>query len=85
MNTAPKGVNAGLDFLIQRALEVRQEYAELEKENHGRSWTNQEVVLGLVGNVGDLERRPWPLKPTRVTPYGEGSGIVPGLLSGWQS
>jgi NTP pyrophosphatase (non-canonical NTP hydrolase) len=56
MSIGPSGVNAGLDFLIQRALEVRQEYAELEKEKHGRSWTTQEIVLGLVGDLGDLAK-----------------------------
>jgi NTP pyrophosphatase (non-canonical NTP hydrolase) len=56
MSIAPNGVNAGLDFLIRRALEVRQEYAELEKEKHGRSWTTQEIVLGLVGDLGDLAK-----------------------------
>ncbi|HKP54831.1 MAG TPA: MazG nucleotide pyrophosphohydrolase domain-containing protein [Chloroflexia bacterium] len=43
-----------LDNLMQRALEVRERYAELEKVLYGRSWTREEVALGFVGDVGDL-------------------------------
>jgi NTP pyrophosphatase (non-canonical NTP hydrolase) len=45
-----------LDTLIQRAVNVRQGYAELERKRYGRSWTNEEVVLGFVGDVGDLAK-----------------------------
>ncbi len=41
-------------FLVQRALEVRQQYAESERSTYGRSWSREEVALGLVGDVGDL-------------------------------
>jgi NTP pyrophosphatase (non-canonical NTP hydrolase) len=40
--------------LIQRAMEVRQQYAELERANCGRAWTREEVAMGFVGDVGDL-------------------------------
>ncbi len=40
--------------LIQKAVTVRRQYAELEKRNYGRSWTDEEVALGFVGDVGDL-------------------------------
>jgi len=50
------GANTGLDLFIQRAARVREAYAELERRNYGRAWTNQEVVLGLVGDVGDLAK-----------------------------
>jgi NTP pyrophosphatase (non-canonical NTP hydrolase) len=45
-----------LDTLIQRAVNVRQGYAELERKRYGRSWTNEEVVLGFVGDVGNLAK-----------------------------
>jgi NTP pyrophosphatase (non-canonical NTP hydrolase) len=45
-----------LDTLIQRAVNVRQEYAKLERKRYGRSWTNEEVALGFVGDVGDLAK-----------------------------
>lgn len=37
-----------------QALEVRQLYQRLEKRTYGREWTREELVLGLVGDVGDL-------------------------------
>ena len=40
--------------LLQRAIEVRQQYARLEQARYGRSWTSEEVALGFVGDVGDL-------------------------------
>jgi NTP pyrophosphatase (non-canonical NTP hydrolase) len=43
-----------LGDLIQRAMEVRQQYAELEQATFGRSWTSEEVAMGLVGDIGDL-------------------------------
>jgi NTP pyrophosphatase (non-canonical NTP hydrolase) len=40
--------------LLQRAVEIREQYAEFEQRNCGRSWTKEEVVMGFVGDVGDL-------------------------------
>ncbi len=40
--------------LLQRALEVRQQYAAWETSRYGRAWTREEVVQGFVGDVGDL-------------------------------
>ncbi len=40
--------------LVQRALEVRQQYAALETSRYGRPWTRAEVAQGFVGDVGDL-------------------------------
>ncbi len=40
--------------LIERAMEIRQHYAEFELKKYGRSWTKEELALGLVGDVGDL-------------------------------
>jgi NTP pyrophosphatase (non-canonical NTP hydrolase) len=42
--------------LMQRAIAIRQQYTELERKKHGRSWTNEEVALGFVGDVGDLAK-----------------------------
>jgi NTP pyrophosphatase (non-canonical NTP hydrolase) len=46
----------GMEFavLVQRALEVRQQYAEWERRRYGRPWSREEVALGLAGDVGDL-------------------------------
>ncbi len=43
-----------LGDLTQRAIEIREQYAELEKTRHGRAWTREEIALGFVGDVGDL-------------------------------
>jgi NTP pyrophosphatase (non-canonical NTP hydrolase) len=40
--------------LVRRAMEVRRQYADLERATYGRAWTRQEVALGFVGDVGDL-------------------------------
>ena len=45
-----------MDFslLVQRAAHIRRLYAEFEKQRYGRSWTDEELALGFVGDVGDL-------------------------------
>ena len=43
-----------LQDLRNRAVDIRQQYAERERERYGRSWTAQEIALGFVGDVGDL-------------------------------
>ena len=42
--------------LLQRAIEIRQQYADLERAKYGRSWTSQELALGFIGDVGDLAK-----------------------------
>ena len=42
--------------LIERALRVRALYTELEQQRYGRSWENDEIALGFVGDVGDLAK-----------------------------
>jgi NTP pyrophosphatase (non-canonical NTP hydrolase) len=57
-----------LDTLIQRAVNVRQGYAELERKRYGRSWTNEEVALGFVGDVGDLAKLVMAMEGVRSIP-----------------
>jgi NTP pyrophosphatase (non-canonical NTP hydrolase) len=45
-----------LKALIQRAVAIRQQYARLEQKNYGRPWTDEEIALGFVGDVGDLAK-----------------------------
>jgi NTP pyrophosphatase (non-canonical NTP hydrolase) len=40
--------------MIQRAMDLRNRYAELERATFGRHWNREEVALGFVGDVGDL-------------------------------
>jgi NTP pyrophosphatase (non-canonical NTP hydrolase) len=42
--------------LIQRALSIRKLYREYEEQSYGISWTNEELALGFVGDVGDLAK-----------------------------
>jgi NTP pyrophosphatase (non-canonical NTP hydrolase) len=45
-----------LSEAIASARELRELYASLEAKRHGRSWTVEELALGLVGDVGDLAK-----------------------------
>jgi len=47
-----------MDFqkIIERAIEIRKQYADKEKQLYGSSWTNEEIALGFVGDVGDLAK-----------------------------
>lgn len=40
--------------LSERASEIRSRYREFETAKYGRSWTDEEIALGFVGDVGDL-------------------------------
>jgi NTP pyrophosphatase (non-canonical NTP hydrolase) len=44
-----------MDFktISDKAIEIRQKYHQLESKN-GHVWTNQEIMEGFVGDVGDL-------------------------------
>jgi NTP pyrophosphatase (non-canonical NTP hydrolase) len=42
--------------LVRRANRIRQLYAEFEKTRYGRLWTREEIMLGFVGDVGDLSK-----------------------------
>ena len=42
--------------MIQRALEIRQQYSAYELSRYGRAWTREEIALGFAGDVGDLAR-----------------------------
>ena len=44
------------DAIRARALEVRRLYAAFEQQQHGRSWSAQELAVGFVGDVGDLAK-----------------------------
>ena len=40
----------------ERARTVRAKYAEVEASTYGRSWTTEEIMLGFLGDVGDLAK-----------------------------
>jgi NTP pyrophosphatase (non-canonical NTP hydrolase) len=35
-------------------MQIRQGYVQLEQQRYGRSWSREDLALGLVGDVGDL-------------------------------
>jgi hypothetical protein len=41
--------------IIERAMYIRGQYEAKEKQQFGSAWTSEEVALGFVGDVGDLE------------------------------
>ena len=43
-----------LQEATDRASKVRALYAELEERLYGRPWSTQEIMLGFLGDVGDL-------------------------------
>ena len=47
-----------MDFqqMQARARAVRALYAEVEAAEYGRSWTTEEIMLGFLGDVGDLAK-----------------------------
>jgi NTP pyrophosphatase (non-canonical NTP hydrolase) len=47
-----------MDFqeMQARARHVRARYAAVEASTYGRSWTTEEIMLGFLGDVGDLAK-----------------------------
>lgn len=42
--------------LMKRATEIRRQYEVRETQLYGSAWTNEEIALGFVGDVGDLAK-----------------------------
>jgi NTP pyrophosphatase (non-canonical NTP hydrolase) len=42
--------------LVEQARVVRQKYAAFEEGRYGRSWSREELMLGFLGDVGDLAK-----------------------------
>jgi NTP pyrophosphatase (non-canonical NTP hydrolase) len=40
--------------LIQRVVAIREMYSQYEQRLYGSAWTNEEIALDLVGDIGDL-------------------------------
>lgn len=47
-----------MDFqhMQDRARAVRAQYAAVEVASYGRSWATEEIMLGFLGDVGDLAK-----------------------------
>lgn len=57
-----------LNEMSDHAWRVRQLYAELETQRHGRAWSREEVALGFVGDVGDLMKLVQAMEGVRAIP-----------------
>ena len=40
----------------EEALRIKNLYSELESKNCGRVWSNEEIFIGLVSDIGDMSR-----------------------------
>ncbi|MCX5434661.1 nucleotide pyrophosphohydrolase (plasmid) [Streptomyces sp. NBC_00257] len=45
-----------LDGLQQQAMRVHDLYDQLNRRERGRVWTREELMLGFMGDVGDLAK-----------------------------
>ncbi|WP_426247357.1 MazG nucleotide pyrophosphohydrolase domain-containing protein [Nocardioides sp. LHG3406-4] len=47
-----------MDFqeMQAKARAVRAQYADMEASRYGRAWTTEEIMLGFLGDVGDLAK-----------------------------
>lgn len=45
-----------LKQLSERAMQVREKFAQFEKAKTGKSWTRYDIMMGFVGDVGDLAK-----------------------------
>lgn len=42
--------------IIQRAKQIREKYAALEKKQDGKEWTKEQIMQGFLGDVEDLKK-----------------------------
>ena len=42
--------------MADQARTVRTQFSQFEERRHGRQWTPEEVMLGFIGDVGDLAK-----------------------------
>jgi NTP pyrophosphatase (non-canonical NTP hydrolase) len=54
--------------LAARAAKIRDLYVRLETERYGRAWSREEVMLGFVGDVGDLAKLALAAEEMRAIP-----------------
>lgn len=54
--------------IIDRALQIRKQYAEKETQLYGTPWTSEDLALGFVGDVGDLVKLISAVKGKRNIP-----------------
>jgi NTP pyrophosphatase (non-canonical NTP hydrolase) len=40
----------------ERAMQIREKFGDYEESQVGKRWTRQDIMLGFVGDVGDLAK-----------------------------
>lgn len=59
-----------IESLQARALQIHDLYDELNRRQRDRVWTNEEFMLGFVGDVGDLAKLVMAAEGARSVPGG---------------
>ena len=59
-----------LHELQARAVQIQDLYFRLNEHERGRRWTNEETMLGFVGDVGDLAKLVMAQEGARDVPGG---------------
>ena len=67
-----------LHDLQARAVAIQQLYFRLNERERGRRWTNEETMLGFVGDVGDLAKLVMAQEGARDVPGGR-AALAPEL------
>jgi len=60
----------GLDAAREQALVVKRLYDDYNQLKRGRTWTNEEFMLGFVGDIGDLAKLVMAREGAREVPGG---------------
>lgn len=55
-SSTPGAIKMTFTELEKSALRLNELYEQLEVKRHGRVWTKEELMLGFVGDVGDLAK-----------------------------
>jgi NTP pyrophosphatase (non-canonical NTP hydrolase) len=45
-----------LKEIVEKSIASKEEYAQFEKTHYGREWTQEEIYVALVSDIGDLGR-----------------------------
>jgi NTP pyrophosphatase (non-canonical NTP hydrolase) len=66
----PKTIRQNFQVLQSEALKIKSLYDELNLKQRARIWTNEEFMLGFVGDVGDLAKLVMAQEGAREVPGG---------------
>lgn len=67
-----KDKNMNFSEIIERSIQIRENYHKLERQYHGKEWTVEEDALafltdaGLVGRLTMAQQKRWPISGEAV-------------------